>query len=472
MTTGRLVLPALRWREDGGFGHEAAAIDAALEFGAGGFILFGGTVGDVRELTDRLRRDAGRPLLIAADLERGAGQQVRGLAELPPPLALASLEEPAVIRGAGLLTAAEALSVGINWVLAPVADLDLEPENPIVQSRAFGSAPGLVSEAVGSWIAGCEAGGALACAKHYPGHGRTLADSHDLVPVVDASAEALEADLAPFRAAVRAGVSSIMTAHVAYPALDPAGLPATFSRPIVSRLRTELGFEGLIVSDALMMGGARAGRTPSGSALAALGAGVDLLLYPEDPVAVAEALSLTAQRDQEMDQQVQAALGRYERAVRQVEANRLPDLDIHAGSAPALGDWLLTRSLVRGEVPGLRQPVELLVVDDDLGGIWPPSAPSGIVAQTLAAGGIAIGPGGSRVLMVMAEPRGFKGRAGLSAASRDQVAAQAAAADLIIVFGHPRLATGLPGDAPVLLAWHRQSLMQRAAARWLVEHLA
>ena len=123
---GCLVFPALRWREETGFGHEDAAIEAALRFGAGGFILFGGTADGVAELTGRLRRTAGRPLLFAADLERGPGQQVRGLDELPPPRALASLGEPAVIRGAGVLTAVEALSVGINWVLAPVADLDVE----------------------------------------------------------------------------------------------------------------------------------------------------------------------------------------------------------------------------------------------------------------------------------------------------------------------------------------------------------
>jgi beta-glucosidase-like glycosyl hydrolase len=472
MTTGRLVLPALRWREDGDFAHESAAIEAALEFGAGGFILFGGTADSVRSVTERLRRDAGRPLLIASDLERGAGQQVRGLAELPPPLALAALDEPAVIRGAGLLTAAEALSVGINWVLAPVADLDCEPDNPIVQTRAFGADPVRVSDAVASWIAGCEAGGALACAKHFPGHGRTVRDSHDTLPVVSASVEQLERDAAPFRAAIAAGVSTIMTAHVAYPALDPAGTPATFSSPILGRLRDQMGFQGLIVSDALMMGGAQAGRTTTGAALAALGAGVDLLLYPDDPVAVAEALSLSAQRDPRIASRVQDSLVRYERALRVVEANRIPDLEVHTGSASALGDWLLTRSMVRGVAPALRPPLGIEVVDDDLGGVWPPSSPGDIVTRTLAASGVAIGSGGSRVLVVLAEPRGFKGRAGLGEESRRRIAERAPGADLVVVCAHPRLAQHVPGEAPVLLAWHRQGLMQRSVARWLMEHMA
>lgn len=471
MTCGRLVLPALRWQDDTGFAHEEALIADAIGFGAGGFILFGGTVDAVRNLTERLRRDAGRPLLIAADLERGAGQQVRGLGELPPPLALASLEEPAVIRGAGLLTAAEAQGVGINWVLAPVADLDIEPENPIVQTRAFGADPAEVGDAVAAWIAGCEAGGALACAKHFPGHGRTRHDSHDGVPVVLATVDQLRADLGPFRAAVAEGVSSIMTAHVAYPALDPTGTPATFSGPIIRLLRDELGFHGLIVSDALMMEGARAGRTPEVAAVDAIRAGVDLLLYPDEPGRMAAALAETSQRDGEIAARVAESLGRYERALRLAEANRIPDLEVHAGSAEALGDWLLSRSLVRGEVRGLALPVQIDVIDDDVGGRYPPSSPGGAVAEALAILGVPQGPGGSRVVIVLAEPRASKGRAGLGRVSLERLAALAPGAGLVILFGHPRLAGSIPAGPPVLLAWHRQGLMQRAAARWMLEHL-
>lgn len=471
MTTGRLVLPALRWRDDTGFAHEAALIAEAIGFGAGGFILFGGTVDAVRDLTGRLRRDAGRPLLIAADLERGAGQQVRGLGELPPPLALASLDQPAVIRGAGLLTAAEAQSVGINWVLAPVADLDLEPDNPIVQTRAFGADPIAVGDAVAAWIAGCEAGGALACAKHFPGHGRTRRDSHDEVPTVSATAAELRADLGPFRAAIGEGVSSIMTAHVAYPALDPTGTPATFSRPIIRLLRDELGFQGLIVSDALMMAGARAGRTPETAALDAVRAGVDLLLYPDEPGRTAAVLAEASQHDAEIAARVAESLDRYQRALRMAEANRIPDLEVNAGSAEALGDWLLSRPLIRGEVRGLAMPVQVDVIDDDLGGRYPPSSSSGAVAEALALLGVPQGPGGSRVVIALAEPRASKGRAGFGPASLERLAALVPGAELVVLFGHPRLAASIPEGPPVLLAWHRQELMQRAVARWLMEHL-
>jgi beta-glucosidase-like glycosyl hydrolase len=467
MTAGRLVFPALRWRADSGFGHEAEAIAAALEFGAGGFILFGGTADAVFELTGQLRREAGRPLLLAADLERGPGQQIAGLDELPPPRALASLGDPAVLRGAGVLTALEALSVGINWVLAPVVDLDVEPANPIVQTRSFGADPAAVAEAAAAWIVGCEAPGALACAKHFPGHGRTRTDSHDTVPVVAADAKLLRStDLEPFRAAIAAGVSTIMTAHVAYPALDPSGSPATFSAPILSLLRGELGFHGLIVSDALMMGGAQAKRTPADAGLAALQAGVDLLLYPNDPPAVATALERATRAAASTAARVEQALLRYEAALRAAPLDDRPERLPPAGSSLAAADWLLAAPLLRGEPPRLRLPLDLLIVDDDLGGVWPAS-PTSWVAEALSARGVALGPGGSRVILAFAEPRASKGRAGFGPESRAILAREAPGAALVVLFAHPRLLAELPGDAPVLLAWHRQRLMQEAVARWL-----
>ncbi len=289
--SGRLIVPVLRAAADGGFGHEAARIADALDLGVGGFIVFGGTVESVRRLTADLFRRAGRPMLIAADLERGAGQQVAGLTEFPPPLALAALEDAAVVRWAGAVTAQEARAVGINWVFAPVGDLDVLADNPIVQTRAFGDDPNRVASLVRTWIEGCQDAGALACAKHFPGHGRTTVDSHIALPVVSESADTLrDSDLLPFSIAVESGVASMMTAHVAYPALDASGLPATISRPIMAELRERLGFDGLVVTDALIMDGALVGRRESDAAVEAVQAGVDLLLYPNDARRVRDAL--------------------------------------------------------------------------------------------------------------------------------------------------------------------------------------
>ena len=471
MTSGRLLMPALRWREDEGFSHEESTIAAALELGAGGFVLFGGTDADVRSLTSSLRHRAGRPLLIGSDLERGAGQQVRGLAELPPPRALAALGEQSVIRGAGLLTAVEALEVGINWVFAPVADLDIEPLNPIVQTRSFGDDPAKVAECVASWIAGCEVGGALACAKHFPGHGRTRVDSHDTIPVVSASLEELRThDLVPFAAAIDAGVSSIMTAHVAFPALDPSGTPATRSEPILRMLREEMEFGGLIVSDALTMAGALTGG-PGAAAIAAVSAGVDVLLDPSDPAAMAAALDAEAARSATVRARLEASIARLESVAAGAETDAGDFVASH-DSAPALGDWLLSRPLARGIGPRFSAPLDLVVLDDDLEGKYPPSTRSDILEEELRRFGVSLGPGGSRIVVVLAEPRASKGRAGLGAMVKQALRTSVPDARLVIVFGHPRLIDEIPEGPPVLLAWHRQGLMQAAAARWLRERLS
>ena len=465
--SGRLILPALRWRPEGGFGHEAGAIADALDLGVGGFILFGGTVESVRRLTADLLRRAGRPLLIASDLERGAGQQVTGLTEFPPPAALASLEDAAVVRWAGAVTAQEARAVGINWVFAPVADIDLLAENPIVQTRAFGSDPDRVATCVRSWIEGCQGAGALACVKHFPGHGRTSVDSHVELPVVDTDASTLAAtDLLPFEVAVECGVASVMTAHVAYPALDPAAVPATVSRPIMNRLRDGMGFDGLVVTDALIMDGAVVGRRESDAAVEALLAGVDLLLYPKDPRRVRDALDQAVASGTVPRDRLELALARYGRALAAATAPTPPVTRGPYESADVLADVLLARGMWRGGVPELQAPLDLVVVDDDLGGPYPPS-PSDWTQQALGPDLVARYGGGSRVLLVFAEPRAWKGRSGFGAPARDALAAYAPEAELVVLFGHPRLAEEVPTDAPVLLAWHRQRLMQEAVARWI-----
>jgi beta-glucosidase-like glycosyl hydrolase len=480
LPVARLVLPALRWDPATGFDH--AAIDRALALGVGGFIVFGlnaiqGGRGvparTLRALVIDTTARAGRPLLWASDLERGAGQQVAGCTELPPPAALASLGDPAVSRWAGWLTAREAHATGLNWVLAPVCDLDLEPRNPIVQTRSFGADPGEVARHVTAWIEGCRAGGALACAKHWPGHGRTTADSHDVVPTVDAGADALAAhDGRPFRAAIAAGVDGVMTAHVAYPALDPSGTPATFSPPILSRLRAE-GFDGLIATDALMMDAA-AGKGPGAVAVDAIAAGCDLLCYPPDVEAAVAALDAAVARDPRLASLVRDALRRYEAALATQAALTHRDVPAPYRSADALADALVERGMRRGAIERVTRPIAVQVVDDDLGGRWPAS-PTTHLAEALAAGKGLAAEGTDRafhLLAIFAEPRASKGRAGLSAEHRRRVAELASQADLVVLFGHPRLAEEVPGDRPLLVAWHRQRLMQEGVARWLLARRA
>jgi beta-glucosidase-like glycosyl hydrolase len=467
MTVSRLIFPAIRWQDDTGFDHELESIRQALALDVGGFIIFGGPAESVRALTTRLRRDAARPLLLAADLERGAGQQFDGLTQFPPPRALAALDQLEVTRWAGAVTAHEARSVGINWVFAPVADLDLLPDNPIIQTRAFAADPALAARHVAAWIEGCQRAGALACAKHYPGHARTTTDSHIALPVVSATREQLEVDQVPFRAAMEAGVASLMTAHVAYPALDPAGLPATLSSVIIGELRAG-GYDGLVVSDALIMEAALAGRSEVDAAVAALAAGVDILLYPQDVAAVAAALSAALASGKLPASRVEEASRRYSEALRAAEVPAAPLERAPFEGAPALADALLAAGITRARMVPLRAPVELFTVDDDLGGPYAP-VPSDTVAATLGALGVRQGAGGSRVVLAFAEPRAWKGRAGFSPASRAALEDLVPGCDLVVLFGHPRLVGEIPGSGPVLVAWHRQRLMQAAVGRWLSE---
>ncbi len=472
MTRARLVFPALRARR-GVFTHERAKITAALAAGVGGFILFGGTRRAVTDLTRALRLEANRALLFGSDLERGPGQQIRGLTELPPPAALGFVDDLDATYAAGMITAVEALAAGVCWAFAPVCDLDVEPRNPIVQTRSFGPDPARVGAHAAKWIAGCQEHGVMACAKHYPGHGRTTTDSHEGLPVVQAAGEELrQTDVAPFAAAVQAGVGSVMSAFVAFPGWDDSGAAAAFSRPILGYLRDPLGFKGLVVTDAFIMAGATAAQAEGLAGAAAITAGCDALLYPTDWQAVIRAL------DAVPDERAEEAIARVEAAGQQWcrsevgEVNPQLYLD-HQQVANGLADRAV--HVVRGEAPRLAAPFSIEIVDDDVGGPYS-IPPRDVFQRTLREAGVSLTPGRrpgvSRVILVYAEPRSWKGRGDLGARSLAQLARLAPSAALVVLFGHPRLAAQIPGEAPIVCAWHGQALMQRAAARWVLHQLA
>ncbi len=467
MTRARIVFPALRARR-GGFAHEREKIKGALAAGVGGFILFGGTRAAVTALTRALGREANRGLLFGSDLERGPGQQIRGLTELPPPGALGFLDDLDATYAAGMITAMEAQAAGVCWAFAPVCDLDVEPRNPIVQTRSFGAGPARVGAHAARWIAGCQEHGVMACAKHYPGHGRTTTDSHQGLPIVrTAAAELQGADVAPFAAAVQAGVGGVMSAHVAYPAWDDSGAAATFSRPILGYLRDTLGFKGLVVTDAFIMAGATAAQSEALAGAAAIAAGCDVLLYPTDWQAVARGLgAVPAERVEEAVARVEEASQAWCRAeVGEVNPQVYVDHQEFA-------DGLAARAvhLVRGEAPALAGPLSIEIVDDDVGGPYA-IPPRDVFAKTLREERVdltpGLRPGVSRVILVYAEPRSWKGRAELGAPSVAQLERLVPGAALVVLFTHPRLAAQVPGDVPVVCAWHGQALMQRAAARWV-----
>ena len=465
----RLLLPAVRWSAEQGFEGSREVIERGLALGVGGFILFGGRAEGVRALTAELRERAPFPLLVASDLERGAGQQFRGATPLPPAAALGWLNDEAVTERAGELTAREARALGVNWIYAPVADVDLEPENPIIGVRAFGTDPAAVAAQVAAWVRGCRRGGALSCAKHFPGHGRTVGDSHIERPSVDVSRELLEADLEPFRAAVAAGVDSMMTAHVVYPALDPERLPATLSLRILDDLlRGEMGYDGLVVTDAIIMEGLTEDSTEAAAAVRAVAAGCDVLLYPKDTDAVIAALEEALGDGRLARERVDDALRRTAYAAERVWGDAPGGIARDEDRRWALEVGLRTLRVCRGEPRLPDGPVRLVEVEDDLGGPYPPY-PRTALPTALRQAGVALSDEGTPVVAVYSDIRAWKGRPGISAAARDRVreVTEASPDATVLLFSHPRLAAELPTARHLLAAWGGEGIMQEAVAAWL-----
>lgn len=467
----RLVVDALRldlWTRE----EVERRAARGLELGVGGFILFGGDADVVSSLTDRLGRDAGRPLWIGADLERGAGQQFRGLSELPPPAALARVDDAEdAARTAGRVTGEEAASVGVNWVLAPVLDLDAERRNPIVATRSFGADPAQVARLGGAWIEGCQSAGVSACMKHVPGHGRTADDSHIGLPVVAAGRDVLEADLLPFRRLAQTAATA-MVAHVAYPALGAEG-PATTEPSIVTGLlRDELGFTGPVATDAMIMG---AIEEDAAAAVAAVAAGCDLVLYPNDAARTIAALD--AASSERASAAIETALHRTEAALAAL-AGRVPSGGA-AGPTRALTPDRETDFAVRAisgdpaAFAGWSAETSTRVVDvSDDPEVGPPAGREGPLAAILRdaladAGWRLDGAAEQTVVVLAATPRGWKGHVGLSADARERVERVRATSprSAVVLLGHVR--DGVSLEPPVVCAWSTESVMERAAARWL-----
>jgi beta-glucosidase-like glycosyl hydrolase/CubicO group peptidase (beta-lactamase class C family) len=261
----------------------------------GGFILgtIRGPLGIERSqvyptvlITNALQAHSKVPLLIGADFESGTGMRLDEGTNFPSAMAIGATDDPQLAYTAGKDTALEARAVGIHWIFAPDADVNDNPGNPIINVRAFGEDPRQVADFAGQFIRGIEENGALATAKHFPGHGDVTTDSHLSLPVVPDDRKELENnELVPFRAAISAGVSSIMPGHLAVPALEPdATVPASLSRDILTGLlREEMKFRGLIVTDAMDMGGVTSMYPPDEAAIRAVEAGGDIVLQPPVP---------------------------------------------------------------------------------------------------------------------------------------------------------------------------------------------
>ena len=268
---------------------DEASRSTLREVRPGTVILFARNTPDLvttRNLCDGLQAfvagEGSGPLLICADQEGGRVQRLRaGVTELPAAMLLGQAG-PEHVRAMSTVAAVDLGHAGIRLVLAPVADVNVEPQNPVIGARAFGAGTAAVSACVAAAVQGYRAGGVLSCAKHFPGHGDTRVDSHLDLPVLPRRAAQLEeVELPPFRAAIEAGVDAVMVSHLAVPALDPTGAPASLSEPITTGLlRRRIGWSGPVLTDDLEMGALAAWAGDAGEiAVRAMAAGSDLLFF-------------------------------------------------------------------------------------------------------------------------------------------------------------------------------------------------
>lgn len=275
----------------------------------GGITMSLGTPIEVAEKLNDLQRRSRIPLLVSADLEPGLGRLETGLfthylletggaTAFPSAMAIAATGREEDAFDVARVIAREGRAVGIHVNFAPVVDVNNNPSNPVINVRSFGEDPARVARLSVQFVKGAMAGGQLATAKHFPGHGDTDVDSHVGLPVVQANSARLSAiELVPFRAAIDAGAAMVMTAHVSLPAIDSSGIPATLSpRIITGLLRDTLGFKGVTITDAMTMDGVGKGYTTEQSSVMAVKAGADILLKPTDPAIAIDAVVRAVER--------------------------------------------------------------------------------------------------------------------------------------------------------------------------------
>lgn len=258
--------------------------------GVGGFCIFGGNKQIAGKAVFSLQEQSALPLLFCADFEYGLPMRLNDGVSYPQAMALGRTDTETVYQTAKKI-AAEAKSIGIMWMLAPVCDINSNPDNPIINTRSFGENVELVSDLSSAFIKGTQDEGLMACAKHFPGHGDTETDSHIAMPILNQSLKQLsELELIPFKNAIAADVASVMLGHLGVNAFDSENMPASLSENTINYLRNELKFDGLIVSDALDMKAVSNIYPPSEIAIKAISAGNNIALMPDTPETAIDSL--------------------------------------------------------------------------------------------------------------------------------------------------------------------------------------
>ncbi|HMF99581.1 MAG TPA: glycoside hydrolase family 3 protein [Vicinamibacterales bacterium] len=353
---GQLIIPAF----DSSFVSTDSDIYDSLstlvrEYHVGGFHVFGATIptppvlldaayGTVilgqplsaASLINRLQALSRVPLLNTADFETGVGFRIAGATSFPRQMgmgAIAGADGERLVREEARITGIEARALGIQVNFAPLADVNNNPRNPVINIRSYGEDPARVAALVGAYVAGAKDGAMIATVKHFPGHGDTDVDSHLGLPVVSFDRRRLQdVELVPFRRGVDAGAEAVMAAHIELPSLDPAPqTPATFSRPILhDLLRQDLGFAGLVYTDSMSMDAVAKMVPPDEGAVRALAAGADQVLHSPDPIAAFNGIKQALAGGRLAQAQVDASVRRVLRAKAAVGLHRRKSIDLEA----------------------------------------------------------------------------------------------------------------------------------------------
>ncbi len=480
----------------------AATLKNVDSLHVGGIIVSIGSPLDIAAKLNELQRRSHLPLLIGSDLEGGTAIRLLGGTAFPTNMGVGAGGSEADAYAMGKVTAEEGRAVGIHLAFAPVADVNNNPANPIINTRSFGEDPRTVGRLVAAEVRGIQANGMLATVKHFPGHGDTGTDSHLSLPVVDADWSRLDTlELVPFRAAVAAGVSAVMSAHIALPALDSGRVrPGTVVPEILGGLlRDSLHFDGVVVTDALEMGGLVSAYGASEAPVLALLAGADILLQPVDPAltvnAVARAVAEGRVSEDRLNRSVRRVLGLKRRLG--LFRHRVVSLDsvpLVVGSAEHLAAArdVAQRSIVllrdsAATIDSLRarpRRVTLVAYGDETN----PSAGAALAATLRAAGdtvtlfrlwsasGSASYDSARAALRSDAVPlfaaavraTPWRGRIDLPAALADLIEETAATRPTVLIsLGSPYLLLQTPHVAGYLLAWSGSATSEAAAARAL-----
>lgn len=468
----------------------------------GGIIISTGTPLDMAAKLNALQRRAPLPLLISADFEGGTTMRVAAGTGFPTQMGVAATGKVEDAYTMGLVTGREARAMGVHLAFAPVADVNSNPDNPIINTRSFGSDPRAVGALVAATVRGLKDGGVLATAKHFPGHGDTDTDSHLAMPSLPFGYARMDTlELIPFRSAISAGVDAIMSAHIALPAMDSGvSRPGTLSPAILTGLlQDSLHFTGLITTDALDMGAIVKTFGAEEAVIRAFEAGSDILLMPADPANAITAMTKAVESGRismaRLDRSVQKVLelkvkmGLFRQ--REVDLAKVPDVVGTAASQATAAD-ITSRALVLlkdslGTVDALRAaPRKVALVSiADVGSTLGTALATDLRAagytvtaarvstteptpKELAAATAAIDGAESVVLATSARWGSYSGVIGLAPATTDLLESLAARKPAILIsFGSPYIIAQVPAAASYLIAWSNTTLAEKAVAQAL-----